>query len=78
MDSYIKYYRSSDLRLHRDTMHAGEKKYKCKDCGKLFSQKGSLNRHMAQVLQTFLDLFLGFTTYSIPSLFCDSTRDSIP
>lgn len=41
--------RSSDLRVHRDTMHAGEKKYKCKDCGKLFSQKGSLNRHMAQV-----------------------------
>lgn len=41
--------KSSDLRIHRDTMHAGEKKYKCKDCGKLFSQKGSLNRHMAQV-----------------------------
>ena len=42
--------RSAELRVHRDTMHAGEKKYKCKDCGKLFSQKGSLNRHMAQVL----------------------------
>ena len=46
--------RSSDLRVHRDTMHAGEKKYKCKDCGKLFSQKGSLNRHMAQVLTFYL------------------------
>ena len=42
-------FRSAELRVHRDTMHAGEKKYKCKDCGKLFSQKGSLNRHMAQV-----------------------------
>ena len=45
--------RSADLRIHRDTMHAGEKKYKCKDCGKLFSQKGSLNRHMAQVITNY-------------------------
>jgi hypothetical protein len=40
-------YDKSDLKKHFDSVHEGKKAFKCEMCGKRFSQKGHMNRHIA-------------------------------
>ena len=40
-------YDKSDLKKHFDSVHEGKKAFKCEMCGKRFSQKGQMNRHIA-------------------------------